>query len=103
MRNKAEQLNYAAGLKAFFDTVPTAEWTEYKYFDTNTGAGDALGLLGARERNVSPEAMKAAYFFYEFNGNISDINDGFDSRYQQITPKLRINQALEDIIAILIA
>lgn len=98
---KLVEFSYLTTVYDFLNSISVSNWTTFKYLDETTGAKDALGHYGCREKAPTPEGVKLGFTFRKYGLNISDINDGFDSNYTQPTPKARVLAAIDTIRAIL--
>lgn len=80
-----------------FRTIDAELWCRNNYNDR--GKSCALGHCGETDISSTPESL-ALYSLFESAGlDVPRINDGKDSRFRDINPKLRILAALEFIKA----
>lgn len=85
-----------------FEAIPEEKWTVGEYEDG--GRCCALGHCGVRAGHpLTPEEDALTMLFLKADAEntliVSRVNDGFDPRYPQPTPKQRILAALRDIAA----
>lgn len=83
-----------------FEAIQDDRWLVGDYFNWDKSKSCALGHCGAgSDRDITGEAtlLKSLFGYAEYE--VQNINDGYNDRYHQPTPKLRILAALYDIRA----
>lgn len=87
-----------------FSKIEEDKWCTTRYQNKDTRQCCAMGLCGMGSQytyvDLAPqtsEPWRLRELFRAYKLNITAVNDGFDSRYQQTTPKARVIAALSDI------